>query len=422
MKFELTQQSTSKRSKLTMASGDLIAKTIRQDILDFRMQSFETFGIDTDVREVSTARPLIDAKERWVGFDEYSFDVFGQPRKLMEVRINSSGQVRIWYQGRWRPVASFLKQLKPAIDWNATDGFHPSVVKQNRWEQQSRWWVANGKKFRLMDLPSEVREMIYGHVFGEFITAYPKTGKNRGLSGLQKAQLAYNSNSNLLKTSRQVYEEASNILYMYTPFRFDNNSVLKRFTCNVRQRSRIRQVTLALSHDDFTRLFSPDTKSTRGKKTDSQYRTAQALEELRLNRLELCFAAPTVLAPRGEFDGVCQKNTVDKILSLAWSIIRGHPVKLSGYIKNSQKAMYEAVHLVERKKFEMWQKYRVSNGEQEGRVKEYHEEIDEEEGGVLLNEKAREEQARILTEDFRFVSEHCFCNIPCTKETWTNEG
>jgi hypothetical protein len=37
--------------------------------------------------------------------------------------------------------------------------------------QQSRWWLANDKHFPLFNLPAELREKIYGYVFGEVVAS-----------------------------------------------------------------------------------------------------------------------------------------------------------------------------------------------------------------------------------------------------------
>ena len=427
MKVDTSTKLSTRHSTMKAPDNDYFVDILRKDIEDFRMQSFETFGVDVCVHPVSDASPVYDLQGRWRGFDEYAFDVHGLPEKRMEVRISATDEVKIWYRNRWTRIARYMKHLTPPIDWNAPGDGPRYRDRQLRWDQQGRWWLANGKKFRLLDLPSEIREMIYGFAFGPVVEPYP-TCKARRLNGLGKmAMVARKPNSNLLLISNQVYEEASNILFLYTPFLVQHYGVLGALTSNIAQRSRIRQLELTLSHETFLKLFRTTIKGEDGKQIIVCTRQAYALRCMKLNRLELQITAPSMTNESGWLDGACQKTVVDWILDRAWPLVRGHPVQVTGFVKTRQKAAFEAACLVERKRVEIWKKQKVAAGVCEDlELSEYDRELDDEDGGVILNERARDVMAKEGKGGAGFVeiTEHtpiCRCTVPCTVEHWTPE-
>lgn len=383
------------------------------------MQSFESFGINVNVRLVSTAGPLINRNGFWVGYDTYLFDVFGEPEKIMRVRLTARGEVEIRYMRSWQHVSVYLKQLRPPIDWNDQKDAPRHEFVLRRWEQQSRWWLGNGKTFRFLDLPSEVREVVYGHVFGPAIEPYPTNKARKNSPSNKLAILARKPNSNILRACRMVYEEASNIVFMYTPFVVQHYGILGPLTSNTVQRSRIRQLELCLTHDMFLYLFHERTDDA-NKKAERYYsKFAGSIGLFKLNKLRLSFGPPSCTTGSGIFDGACQKKVVDVLLELAWPFVRGHPVKLSGFVKDFQKTTFEAACLVERKKYEAWQQQRAAAGLDEGYVRNYQEEIDEEEGGVMLNGSVNEVVVASTTTELTAASMRCRCRVRCSKGPWT---
>ena len=196
---------------------DLIGEELRCDIEQYRLHSFESFDLNVVVCPSSAGKRKLSNEGHQIGFDRYRFDIFGELPKHMQVHFVRKGEVLIRYLDQWTPVSSFLKHLKPPVEWNGPGNFPRQEGVRRRWEQQARWWLANGKRFRLLNLPAEIREIIYGHVFGTFIEPYP-TCKARRLGPSTFAMLHRMPNANLLWTCKLVYEEASSILFDYTPF------------------------------------------------------------------------------------------------------------------------------------------------------------------------------------------------------------
>ena len=382
-------------TRIKSPSIDCIQKLITDEIDKYRMSSFDTFGISISVSPTEDAEPIFNVEGVWLGFDEYDFETFRQKGKPMHVRTGSKGFLRVWHDQHWARLSSYLKHVKPILDCENNPGSLPKYQLQLvRLGQQSRWWMANGKKFRLMDLPLEIREIIYGFAFGERIEPYPRC-KSRRLGRGRTLPIDRKPTSNLLYTCHQVYVEGSNILFKFTPFFVEHFGVSGRLMSKVPQRSRIRRLQLAFSHDDFFRFFGgkPGGYGTAGKPSSA----ARAMRGLELDKLELRIAAPSLNTDSQWLDGACNKTVVDRIFHVAWPWIRGHPVEITGLVKTSQKAAFEAACLKERHLFGLWQKQNLAVGGNADGLKEYDEwlkEMEGPDGGVRLEGDAAEGSRR----------------------------
>lgn len=402
----------------TMAHADFIANALSKEIREYRMKSFDNFAIDVKIYPVPSAREFYDKKQRWIGFSQYYFEAFGEATKAMFVTVDYDWSVKIKYLGAWRPICAYLKNLKPHNAWD--DSMPKADIIPLRWRQQADWWKDNGKVFPLMELPRELRDIVFEHTWGPIIEPYP-TNSARKLTKLGKMKKKLQTPSaNIVRTGHQIAAEATDILYMRTPFLFQHYGVLKAFTCNVVQRKLIRHVALAFSHDDLMHLFGTD-HVRKDKKTKTETigfgHPALALRGTILNSLTIVIAPPSLTTKTGKFDGACQRVAVDMIMEAAWTIVRGHPLELTGYIKDDQKRIYEARGVLERKRVQAWRKKRAGWGLPDGSLEEYAEELDEQVGGVPLS-GARLETAQ---EDFPAPEYDlkCHCDPPCTEETWT---
>lgn len=200
------------QARANMPEGDLIGTVLRHEIEQIRLDNFDSFELHVLIQPTPRAKPIIDADGNQIGFDEYDFDQWSQPPKAMKVGLSRSGP-RVWYMKEWRHVSYFLRHLTTSNEWNARGGSSTANAMQLRWKQQARWWLANGKKFPLLDLPAEIREIIYGYVFGAVVQPYP-TVRARRLG--PSSYSAKRTNYNLLHTCKLVHKEASNILFQYT--------------------------------------------------------------------------------------------------------------------------------------------------------------------------------------------------------------
>lgn len=194
-----------------MPEQDLIGIVLRHEIEKFRLANFDSFELHMLIQPSARAKPIVDADGNSIGFDEYDFEQWSRPPKPIKVGLSRSGP-RIWYMKQWCPVTSYLQHLDPSGDWKDGSGSSASNAKQLRWEQQARWWLANGKKFPILDLPAEIRNIIYGYVFGAVVQPYPAT-RAGGLGLSSSTAVAKGSKFNLLQTCKLVSSEASHTLF-----------------------------------------------------------------------------------------------------------------------------------------------------------------------------------------------------------------
>lgn len=410
---------TDKRCPINTKRGnmDYIQKLLRRDVDDFRMQSFHNFGLEIFVLPASDAAGIYDVNGSWIGFDRYYFDLYSKGSKPMTVQISKDVCVQIWYRKQWRPVSSYLERLKPAIDWNASLGDSKYETQRARCEQQQRWWAANSKTFRLMDLPSEIREIIYGCAIGPKVEPYP-TCRARRLGKGNAVIVARMPNTSLLFTSKLIYQEASNILFRYTPFFVDRLGVLSKLLQNAEQSSHIRRLELSLSNIEYFKLFGMKCKDEIFYEPRS---AAHVLQQLQLDRLEINFAAPSATTSVDWLDNACQKTAVDWILDEGWPFIRGHPTKLTGYVKRSSRALFEARRVEETERIELWQSQRAAAGAVKGDTRGYYAELDEEEGGVSLDQ-AKAAKKSMKREQVKLYPLTCYCRRRCEFKRWTSKG
>lgn len=408
---------SSKRAK-AMAHTDYIAHALQRDIQEYRKLSFDNFAVDVRIHPIPSAFEFYDLKGKWIGFNKYAFDSHGSEPKAMSVTVDREWNIKIKYLGKWRHVSDYLENLRPHNAWD--DSMSKTDIMHLQWRQQADWWRENGKVFPLMDLPAEVRESVYEHVWGPVVEPYP-TNSSRKLTALGKISRKLRMpNCKLLQTSSQVAAEASNILFLRTPFYIEHYGVLKALTSNIYQRVLIRRLDLAFSHEDFLHLFSTD-HIRRDKKTKTEVvgfgYPALVLRSMKLNSLRLVIAPPSLTTKSGIFDGACQRVAVDMIMEAAWPIIRGHPLVLDGYVKDLQQKAYQARDVLERERVHAWQKKRKAWGLEEGSLAEYDEELDAEVGGVPLNGSTPEfAQEQVSEPEQNLV---CHCDPPCTEEQWT---
>lgn len=236
-----------------------------------------------------------------------------------------------------------------------------------------------------------------------------------------------NPNTRMLYLSKQVYQGSSHILSRDTTFFVQHRGVLSSLLSAEKepQFSRIRQLELALSHHEFFKTFG---FRFNGNFEYAPSTAAKVLRKMTLNRLELSFNPPSKNPESTLIDGACQKTVVNWILTAAWPWVRGHPVMVTGSVKTKQKAAFEASCSVERKRLEVWRKYRLAAGFTEGTLEEYDEWVkwaddDDDGGGIVLDERGRGmEMGRPPSISVVEVPPVCRCFPPCTLDTWTADG
>lgn len=339
------------------------------------------------------------------------------------------GDVLILYNGRWQPVEAYLDALKAEPAIRAVIDDEPRAMT---WWRQENWWRSNGKVFRLLDLPAELRDRIYHFVLVKPVNPYPRSRARRlGYPG-QIYMAARNPTAALMRVSRQINAEASHVLYRDTPFIISHKQVLHEVITNPLLASNIRHLHLSLSHAAYCSAFG--FKFNDILDHSSPYaRSVEALRVMRLTSLEICIAAPSMVSERAWSDRACQRTVVGWIFEAVWPYIRGHAFTFCGFIKNSQKEMFETYGVQERAVVDEWQSNRAKWGLREGTLKEYDEFIQgwesDEPGGVRVDGGEGEADEWLMKRPV--VQENvgdgrlniprapiCFCQTQCSVEAW----
>ncbi|KAK3057920.1 hypothetical protein LTR09_000996 [Extremus antarcticus] len=369
---------------------DLLRSLLVATIHEYRISSFENFGIVVWVKPAEDAREFYDTSNQSIGWTSYTFRTLHQPDKTMSVAMASAtGQMRVWFGGSWSPMSRFLDLVQPAIaSIDGEGGFSRGENKRFLWQQQSRWWLSNGKHFPLVKLPGELRNKIYVYALGDKIKPFPKH-ESRPSKTTHRSE----SNAALLRVSKLIYREASDVLFTFTPFHIEYYGIAAKLLRNIGRpnpppRLRIRQLELALPHDSFFELFGGKVMLLKGSIALTRLSfAARALRTMDLSKLVLDINPATLLTSTHRFEGMCQKIVVDWILEMAWPSVRGHPVVVQGYVKTEQKKQFEAACKAAKKDFKMWQKQMIAIRLGEGCLRGYDmwvKEMKEEDGGVAM--------------------------------------
>ena len=121
--------------------------------------------------------------------------------------------------------------LRDTYHWDTT--YEVSRFPEKQYDEQRRWWDTNGNKFRLLDLPAEMREAIYLHTIGPVVVPDTTTETpdiltlGRGIAYGDKKRPGSNRdpdierpNTNILRVNKQVRKEATEVAQRDTTKRF----------------------------------------------------------------------------------------------------------------------------------------------------------------------------------------------------------
>lgn len=391
----------------------LLHAAIEHQIYIYRAQTFAKFNMDIAVYPADDATPIVielpELGEVTVGYRYYKFDPRHneERKKCMHLRLDR-GSIQARFCRQWQPIAAYLDHISTQLNYE--------LPQQLALDRQFSWWKTNGKAFRIMDLPGELRNTIYDHAFPSEARPFPTSKcRKRGPFGFRAAN---SSHTALMRTDKQLYSEASDRFYLSTPFLIEHASLLNRTLKNRLLQQRLRHLRLTLTHGSYLGLFhfneGPATYAKR------------CLREINLDSLEVRFSPPSMIASRAWLEGACQRTVVDLIIKAAWSSIKGHPVTITGYVKNIQMRELEARLEEEKALFDKWAALKMAGGGGASTLLEYDEFMEElmeqEHGGVRLDGEAwRDEESVGLPLQTLEASLWCSCKTKCTSERWTAE-
>lgn len=299
------------------------------------------------------------------------------------------------------PVASLLSDLEIGLSdqWNSFEhwlkGKLATLPPRAFDNDQQCWWQANGRAFRLLNLPFELRSMIYGHIIGYYLWPREEWDRSRNppkatlrVFGYPHYKMYSERWRTFARTTQYTFDPAGNTSPGNMPIQF----VCKQVRAEIRnfvttstvphfgdlwtltdaidpfQGKWLRRISLGfpnsiyfmfLGFSDQRLMVSPD---------------GPPIHVLRniptLAHLHLHFQVPTPLrihkvANRGRFISQdpwtpslrdyranlisCQKTLLDWFFTLALEALRGiPPVSMSGHVKHSTRTKWEAILYDER--------------------------------------------------------------------------
>lgn len=393
----------------------LLDAAIQHQIDIYRSQTFAKFNMDIAVYPADNALPIVielpQLGEVTIGYQYYKFDPRhnDERKKCMQLRL-SCGCIQVRFCRQWQPIAAYLDQISTQLNYE--------LPQQFALDRQFSWWKTTGKAFRIMDLPGELRNTIYDHVFPTEAQPFP-TSKCRKLRPFG-FRAAHSPHTALMRTNKRIYSEASDRFYLTTPFLIEHASLLNRTLKNRLLQQRLRHLRLSLTHGGYLGLFSFD----EGPATYPATYATRCLREINLDSLEVCFSPPSRIASRTWLEGACQRTVVDLIVKAAWLSIKGHPVTITGYVKASQKREFESRLEEEKALFDKWAALKIAGGGGASTLLEYDDFMEklmeQEHGGVRLDGEAwREEESASLPLQNLEATALCSCKTKCTLERWT---
>ncbi|KAK6435054.1 hypothetical protein LTR95_008765 [Oleoguttula sp. CCFEE 5521] len=407
----------------------LIRALLLRDTDEWRIRSYLNFTITLTVKASFGATPVLDGEDQ-IGWSAYDLTLIDDDESLAFPRtlaiVYSQGQVRVVLDRKLQHVSAYFDRLAAHVKIKEK---RLRIDKPKRryaaLDKQAEWWSVNGQSFKLLDLPGELRESIFQFALEGEIEVYPATAKsNRRRWRARKPEPTIG----LLRTNRQVYEEASGVFYRRRLIKVANPMVLRHTLKNTRFATRVQKLELSLNHYDFLRFFGLDRDYPEDRLVYKHRSCAGMLRNVQLTSLELRFVSPGTTTSWNWLDEACQEIVVGWILGAAWEHVKGHPVVLTGHIKTVQKTAFESANATYKAACE-------TKREQYGlltstlKVLDYDEWLsgadeDEDDGGVRLQtetegelkmEEVTEYNGQIESWD---LPARCSCKVRCAQDTW----
>jgi hypothetical protein len=394
-----------------------VHRAIESQIDEYKKQSLAKFGMIIAVYPLSKEKDpedyakCIEIDTRLFGKVEIGRQYYYfRPQhnegssKRMQVCLYR-GAVRVQFKGSWWPVSAYLDNVSTHRTYENSP--------QDELNRQYCWWRSNGKLFNIVKLPGELRNAIYDCVFPSKTRPFP-TNWCRKIKHIPNFQHSYTA---LMRTNRQLRREAGDRFYQTSTFLIDHGHLFSKTLDNRILGERLRHVRLKLTHSGYLCLFHFE----REEEITEPYVARQLREMPNLASLEIEFAAPSI-TDKPWLEGACQRIVVDMIVNAAWPSIRGLPVIITGYVKDSQKKSIQARVQTERELYGL----SLASGNC-GSLSNYDafasRMMAEEQGGVRLGGNAWDDESTQanwsdLSDEEKNAAVCCVCETRCTEDDW----
>jgi hypothetical protein len=365
--------------------------------------------------------------------DVFKFEFFpscGRDRK-MRARTRR-GQVQVRLNNKWVLMIDYLEKESKRDALNPN--YLPRFDAQSALDAQRKWWDANKKPFRFLDLPSELRtEIIRQAAPQDAIEPFARHHK-RGILPRniplisERNQMA----SGLLRCNKMVAREMREYMFKWLPLLFNHQQLLSK-TLRMNAwfpRKHLTLLTLALpTYKAYINLFGLDARNIA---TDAEITIAGEEDTaIHLCRDHLpCIKKFEIIIPSLDvldhsYVDHCQTTATTMLIEIMWPFIQGHPIVITGKVKNWQKKYWEREFNKAHIDFERTKADRSTHTQQEIDIREgkaKHNEYDEDgnccdcatEFCLLHTEEPEPEWVYHLP----FF---CDCDPPCMQGEWTPE-
>lgn len=359
--------------------------------------------------------------------------------RTLKTRIHH-GQVQVCLNGKWILMVDYLKAESQKDEYNPNNHANTCYRKrpfnfEKAIEAQRKWWDANNKSFPFLELPAELREVIYRHVAPQdAIEPYPRHRmRGHGIPHISdRNDMVYN----MLRCNKIVSEGMRAYMFRHLPLLINHQYLLKKtLRRNIDfPRDLLTKLTLALpTHKDYIELFGLNARDVNTDETitiEGKGPTASSLcrNQLRfIKKLKIVIPSREVLDKK--FVNYCQTHAATMLLEIIWPYIQGHPVVISGMVKKWQKKHWEQKFAQAHKEYE-----EIMTDTEDGGVGITQEDLDKYEGKAEHNEYDEEgkccdckKECCLLhyeepEEEFEYhLPFLCQCDPPCLHGEWTDE-
>ncbi|KAL9079071.1 MAG: hypothetical protein Q9157_002039 [Trypethelium eluteriae] len=342
-------------SSLPPSPPDYFIRAVELEIKRYSSKCFENClkGINAD--ECSKMLPV--QHDIYSDIKNVAFSLSGTTREFVVPAarkrdlITNLFPIVVYLNGSWRPLEYFLDTLHPP----------PEVLKDNRRRklQGETFWRENGRTFPFLNLPRELRDMIYIHALGPSVQPreYQPYRWKKQRRVIVDDCIRVGPNIGLLCSCQQICREALYMLSRWIPFDFCHlhfanqyftKKAISRHPIERKLRkkgiecldlTKIRHVRLAFGPDEFLQFFGAQLS---GEKRWRLSRAAASLQNLELDTLELEIQHPYLMERCDWLKRGCHETVVSWILDAAFPYIKHLPVKLTGCVKDSVREEFNA--------------------------------------------------------------------------------
>ncbi|KAF2794800.1 hypothetical protein K505DRAFT_360752 [Melanomma pulvis-pyrius CBS 109.77] len=338
----------------------------------------------------------------------YTFKITGrfERRQTVSVRVVADAHkleidsFEVNYKSNWIPLKTFIDS--PPILTDTSLNWAKYREEKGGYVWQYNWWQNNGRHFRLLDLPEELRRQIFIQVLGPEVYPQKKRGSGHNEKDIKPMVLRQGCtyeyldrdtaratediipyreskpNRAIFYLNKQVLREARRAGWEGTLKCFKYYQDFPHYDGSLDRHSSgaggnmdsygmlsfnyLNRVSLNLGNDGYFALFGLNCQPFR---LENEYPNPRFLEIMKSTQyLELCFRNPfegwsndpwctlhDAMDLPAKDRGSCQKIIVDWILTFAKPYIEHIPkIELTGFIKHSTKGKWDTIFEEQRTK------------------------------------------------------------------------